>query len=205
VGADVEAAYAARAAEYTERIGSMSSVHPSDVALVTSWAASMDRPVLDAGCGPGHWTAYLAGLGKEVRGIDLVPAFIDHARTAHPTVSFSTGSLDALADPDDTYGGVLAWYSLIHHDPGDVRGALDEFARVLRPGGRLLVGFFLGDALEPFDHAVVRAWRWPADRLAGALDAAGFDVAEIHTRTAVTQRLRPHGAIVADLRSDGAS
>jgi SAM-dependent methyltransferase len=205
VGPDVGGAYAARAAEYIERLGSMSAVHPADVALVTSWAASVDGPVLDAGCGPGHWTAYLAGLRKDVRGIDLVPAFIDHARSAHPTVSFTTGSLDALADPDDTVGGVLAWYALVHHDPGDVRGALDEFARVLRPGGRLLVGFFLGDALEPFEHAVVRAWRWPADRLAAALEAAGFDVAEIHTRTAIGAGPRPHGAIVASLGSGAVS
>ncbi|MBF4582329.1 class I SAM-dependent methyltransferase [Curtobacterium sp. VKM Ac-2865] len=197
---DVHAAYARRAGEYAEHLGRVSSVHPSDVHLVTTWASCVEGPLLDAGCGPGHWTAHLAGQGFDVRGVDQVPAFIDHARRADPDGSFTLGSIDVLDEPDDTYGGVLAWYSLIHHDPRTIRRPLDEFARVLRPGGRLLVGFFVGDALEAFDHAVVTAWRWPADLLARELEAAGFDVIETHSRTAVSGTPRPHGAIVARLR-----
>jgi SAM-dependent methyltransferase len=197
---DALAAYGHRAAEYAEHLGSMASVHPSDVHLVTTWAASVEGPLLDAGCGPGHWTAHLAGQSIDVRGIDQVPAFVDHARSTYAEVPFTLGSIDALADSADTYGGVLAWYSLIHHEPSAIRRPLDEFARVLRPGGHLLVGFFLGDTLEPFDHAVVTAWRWPADLLAQELEAAGFDVIETHTRAAASGTPRPHGAIVARLQ-----
>jgi SAM-dependent methyltransferase len=154
---DALAAYARRVAEYAEHLGSMGSVHPSDVHLVTTWAASVEGPLLDAGCGPGHWTAHLAGQGIDARGVDQEPAFIDHARSTYPEVSFTIGSIDALEDPPDTYGRVLAWYSLIHHEPSGIRRPLDEFARVVRPGGHLLVGFFLGDALEPFDHAIATA------------------------------------------------
>lgn len=178
----------------------MKAVHRSDLQLVMTWASCVEGPLLDAGCGPGHWTAHLAGQGMDVRGVDQVPAFIDHARSSHPEVPFTLGSIDALADPADTYGGVLAWYSLIHHDPSTIRRPLDEFARVLRPGGHLLVGFFLGDTLEPFDHAIVTAYRWPADLLAQELEAAGFDVIETHTRTAGSGTPRPHGAIVARLK-----
>ncbi|WP_367888724.1 class I SAM-dependent methyltransferase [Arthrobacter woluwensis] len=39
-------------------------------------------------------------------------------------------------------GGVLAWFSLIHLDPVDVRAVLAEVHRVLAPGGRILIGFF---------------------------------------------------------------
>ena len=197
---DALAAYGRRAAEYAEHLGLMRTVHPSDVHLVTTWAASVEGPLLDAGSGPGHWTAHLAGQGIDVQGVDQVPAFIDHARSTYPDVSFTLGSIEALADPTGTYGGVLAWFSLIHHDPRTIRRPLDEFARVLRPGGHLLVGFFLGDALEPFDHAVVTAWRWPADLLAQELEAAGFDLIETHTRAAASGTPRPHGAIVARLK-----
>lgn len=61
MASDVEASYSARADEYTEQLGSMFEVHPSDVQLVTAWAEQVDGTLLDAGCGPGHWTSYLAG------------------------------------------------------------------------------------------------------------------------------------------------
>ncbi len=48
------------------------------------------------------------------------------------------------SDASDSIGGVLAWYSLIHHEPSTIQRALGEFARVLRPGGGLLLGFFVG-------------------------------------------------------------
>jgi SAM-dependent methyltransferase len=202
MGMSVAAAYTERAAEYVEHLGTMGSVHPSDVQLVSAWAASVGGPLLDAGCGPGHWTAFLAEQGHDVRGIDAVPAFIDHARAAHPGVPFTTGSIDALDAPADTHGGVLAWYSLIHHDPESVRLPLDEFARILQPGGTLLVGFFVGPTVQSFDHAIVTAWRWPAEALEQELQSAGFDVVETHTRVAASGTPRPHGAVLARLRAD---
>lgn len=76
---------------------------------------------------------------------------------------------------------------------------LTEFARVIRPGGGLLVGFFEGPAVEPFDHAATTAYRWPTADFERELVVAGFEVIETHTRTSSGQR--PHGAIVARRRS----
>jgi len=192
---DVTAAYARRAIEYTEQLGSMTSVHPLDRHLITGWAERLDGPLIDAGCGPGHWTGHLAGRGVDVRGLDQVPSFIDHARRAHRGVSFEVGDIGKLPDAPGTVAGVLAWYSLIHHEPGTLRVALTEFARVLRPGGELLLGFFEGPVLERFEHAVTPAYRWHVDALSDELRAAHFDIIETHTRTGPGHR--PHGAIVA--------
>jgi len=196
---DVKAAYSARAAEYVEKLGSVDSLHPSDRALIRSWASEVDGPILDAGCGPGHWTAYLAEHGNDVRGVDQVPWFIEHARLTYPGVSFELNSFDHLTEAPASIGGVLAWYSLIHHEPDTVRGILDEFARILRPGGALLLGFFLGPDVEPFDHTVATAYRWSPEALSAQLTAAGFQTIETHTRRGHTPRPRPHGAIVAQL------
>ncbi|PYY48251.1 class I SAM-dependent methyltransferase [Curtobacterium sp. MCBD17_023] len=200
-GADsgaVRDAYGRRAAEYTEQLGSMVSMHAADVHLVTTWAAGLGGPVLDAGCGPGHWSGHLADRGLDVVGLDQVPAFVEHARRTHPSARFHLGSVDDVPTEDGHFAGVLAWYSLVHHGPAGIGRPLAEAARVLRPGGGLLVGFFTGDRAEPFDHAVTTAYCWPPDALADAVRAAGFTVLEVHTRTvATTPGLRPHGALLA--------
>jgi len=156
---------------------------------------------LDAGCGPGHWTGYLAAHGNDVRGVDQVPEFIEHARRTYPGVSFELGSIEHLRDESGSIAAVLAWYSLIHHEPNRVRGVLEEFARVLRPDGALLLGFFVGPEVEPFDHTVATAYRWSPEALSVELRAAGFQTVEIHTRTGHAPKPRPHGAIVARLAS----
>lgn len=191
----VETAYTRRAEEYIDLLGSIESVHPSDLQVVGSWAARLDGPVVDAGCGPGQWTAYLAGRGVDARGIDRVPAFVEHAKHTHPGVPFAVGDIESLPDATASVAGVLAWYSLIHHAPETIAAPLAEFARVVRPGGGLLVGYFHGSAVEPFDHAVAAAYRWSADALTGRLADAGFDPVESYTRTSPGQR--PHGALVA--------
>jgi SAM-dependent methyltransferase len=191
----ISEAYGTRAAEYIERLGSVDAMHPSDRALIASWGEQLEGAALDAGCGPGHWTNFLAERGVDVRGVDLTPAFVEHARRSYPELRFATGSLEALDASDASLGGVLAWYSLIHHAPDAIGPALDEIARVLRPGGLLLLGFFEGPAIEPFGHAVTTAYRWPVAELSERLRASGFDVVETHTRTGVGYR--PHAAVVA--------
>lgn len=177
----------------------MQRVHPSDEHLVSAWAAQIEGLVLDAGCGPGRWTGHLAAQGVRMLGIDQVQAFVEHARAAHEGISLLEGSIDELPLADGSVAGVLAWYSLIHHDPDTIHRALDEFARVLEPRGALLIGFFVGTAVEPFGHAVVRAWRWPPDALGERLADAGFETIETHTRWVPQSQPRSHGAILARL------
>jgi SAM-dependent methyltransferase len=191
----VSDAYSRRAVEYVDRFASMGAIHPSDRQLVATWAGGIEGAVLDAGCGPGQWTNFLSEAGIPVLGVDLVPEFIEHARVAYPGIPFRTGSLDTLDVSTGTIGGVLAWYSLIHHEPHRIRTPLLEFRRVLSPGGALLIGFFDGHVVEKFDHAVIPAYQWPVSDLCDELVTAGFDVVETHARTTIGQR--SHGAILA--------
>lgn len=192
---EVSRAYGARAAEYAEHLGRMDAVAAPDRELVLAWAQTLTGPVLDVGCGPGHWTGFLHEHGTDVTGIDPTPEFVTLARTAHPGAAFRGGRAEHLDVPDGSSGGVLAWYSLIHSTPARVADALAEFARTLRPGGGLLIGFFEGPVFEAFDHAVTTAYRWPVDALSDLVESAGFTVIETHSRT--DPGARPHGAIVA--------
>lgn len=211
---DVFGSYSARAEEYANLLGSMESVHVADRELVTDWAldgpvsrqgSELDGPVpgglvlgglvLDVGCGPGQWTEHLAAHGVDVVGVDPTVAFVDLARRAYPSRHFEVGRAERLNVPDESVEGILAWYSLIHHHPDEIDAALSEFARVLRIGGSVLIGFFEGPVVEPFDHAVVRAYRWSVDELSSRLRSAGFDVSASYRRHDAGSR--PHGALVA--------
>lgn len=191
----VRAAYSARSAEYTSLFGSISSTHPADRELVLSWAQELSGKVIDAGCGPGQWTAFLHSAGVDVQGVDLVPDFIETAKQFCPDAQFSVGSLERLPTPDHSLAGILAWYSLIHISPAEISRVLEEFARCLTPGGSLLLGFFDGPAGEPFRHAVTRAYFWSAEEMSELLQEAGFSIVGTHSR--VDPGVRPHAAVVA--------
>ncbi|WP_127472984.1 class I SAM-dependent methyltransferase [Microbacterium sulfonylureivorans] len=196
----VRRAYSRRAAEYIDLLGSMEAVHPSDLQLVSAWADGLDGDVIDVGCGPGHWTNFLVERGVDARGVDAVPAFIAHARNSYPGVSFTLGSLESLDAATGSVSGVLAWYSLIHYTPESIRVPLIEMGRVLKPGGRLLIGYLASAAIEEYAHAVTPAWRWPVDALRAELDATGFDTVQTDTRQPPGER--PQGSIIARRRDD---
>jgi ubiquinone/menaquinone biosynthesis C-methylase UbiE len=192
------AAYRARAAEYTRILGSVEDMHELDQQRIRRWAAGIDGQMIDAGCGPGHWTNYLHQQGSTIEGIDLVPEFIESARARFPDVPFRVGCFRDMEFPDKTLQGVLAWYSLIHIPPDEVPMALQEIIRVLAPRGQLLLGFFDGPPGTPFQHAVTTAYYWSPEHMGHLLAEAGFHVLEVDMRQ--DSGKRPHAAIAAAVR-----
>ncbi|MFG2716836.1 class I SAM-dependent methyltransferase [Streptomyces sp. NPDC048416] len=137
--------------------------------------------VADLGCGPGHVTAYLAELGMrkdDVFGVDASPAMVELAQQAYPELQFTVGTMGALDLADGALAGVLSRWSVIHTPPPELPVIVKEFARVLTPGGHLLLGFSASDgASEPaqvFDHAVAPAYRWWPDHLSALLREHGL-------------------------------
>lgn len=191
----VSEAYAARAAEYTGLFGSIEAAAEQDRQLLLGWAQGVDGQIIDIGCGPGQWTNYLHGRGVDIVGVDPVRELISEARLRFPGVDYRVGHAGQLDAEDASLGGVLAWYSLIHLEPGRVDAVLIELARCVRPGGSLVIGFFEGAELAPFDHAVTPAYFWPVGLLSHRVERAGFAVADVRTRT--EPGMRPQGAIIA--------
>ena len=100
------------------------------------------RRVLDVGCGDGTLAVRLASLGAAVTGMDTDPRMLAAARVraASARADVTLVEADAIALPfaDETFDIVVAVTVLCFvHDPSRV---LHEAARVLRPGGRLLLG-----------------------------------------------------------------
>lgn len=139
-------------------------------------------PVVDAGCGPGWLTGHLARQGLEITGVDLSAAFAEIARTNHPGLTFSVGSITALPLGDETLAGLVCWYVLHHVPDSDLPGVLAEFHRVLAPGGQLLIGGHTGEGsylkTEGYGGLPMKVLitRRTNDVLTGLLRDAGFAV-----------------------------
>lgn len=101
--------------------------------------------VADVGCGPGYVTSHLHDAGLDVLGIDLSPEMIAIARRDYPHLPFAVGTMTDLDLADDSVAGIVAFWSVIHVPDRAVPGVFEEFRRVLRPQGVLLVGFHVGD------------------------------------------------------------
>ncbi|MCY1137699.1 class I SAM-dependent methyltransferase [Actinoplanes sp. Pm04-4] len=92
---------------------------------------------LDAACGTGRHTQHLASLGFRVTGVDSSPDMLAHARVRVPTAEFHQGDLSRLPVPDEHADLVVCALALAHLP--DLRPAFAELARVLKPGGHLIV------------------------------------------------------------------
>lgn len=146
-------------------------------------AARQAGVTADLGCGPGHVTNHLSGLGLTAVGYDLSPGLIAQARKAFPDLQFQVGDLAALDLGDATTGGIVSRYSLIHMDPQHLGDVFDEWMRVLEPGAPLLASFFgstsAGSHGTPFDHKVVTAYELYPATVGEQLRAVGFVDIEI--------------------------
>lgn len=99
---------------------------------------------LDVGVGGGRTSGMVAHRVKSYRGIDISPGMLELARSRFPALDLSVGDASALTDVEDASVDVLL-FSLNGLDclpPADRTRALREFARVVAPGGELVLSTF---------------------------------------------------------------
>lgn len=183
---DTRISYDTVAADYADMLRDGLAAQPHLRAALAVFAeqvgAAGGGPVADVGCGPGHVTAHLHGLGADAFGVDLSPAMIETARREHPGLRFEVGSMTDLDLSDASVGGLLAFWSLIHVPDDAVPAVFAHFHRVMRPGSPLLIGFHLGDTsrlkTEGYGGHPMRVFlhdRRP-DQVSAWLREAGFTV-----------------------------
>lgn len=126
----------------------------------TAWSGSYDRPgnplvaaeepivremidsiargrALDAACGTGRHTSYLAERGFDLAGIDASPEMLALARAKVPQAKFEIGDVARLAFGAASFDLVVCALALDH--VSNLAGAIGEFARVTRSGGRIVI------------------------------------------------------------------
>ncbi len=101
-----------------------------------------DADVLDAGCGDGALACAMASGGASVTGIDADPVMLAaaraHAEATRVEAMFLPGRIERLPFRDSSFDVVVAVTVLCFVADADT--AVREMARVLRPGGRLVLG-----------------------------------------------------------------
>jgi O-antigen chain-terminating methyltransferase len=140
-------------------------------------------PVLDLGCGRGELLEALRTAGVEAHGVDGDPAMVEACRRLGLAASEGE-ALEALrAAAPASFGAVTAIHLVEHLPPAAWMGLVSEAARVLRPGGVLLVESPNPDSLrvgaglfwaDPTHRAPVHP-----DALAFVVKAVGLEVAEV--------------------------
>lgn len=138
---EIREAYAANAAFWTRIIREGRDKYQTglvDRALLEAIGPCEGKVFLDAGCGEGYFSRELAHRGaKHIHGIDACAELINIARTlADPAITYCTADVAALPLPDDSVDVVVA--NRLPHGLADPGKRFFEFARVLRPGGRLV-------------------------------------------------------------------
>ncbi len=118
-----------------------------DRRLLDAFAARFDTDsiVCDAGCGPsGHIGRYLAERGLQIVGVDISDACVERARRLNPGLRFERADIARMPFDDGTFDGIISYYSVIDTPRIHVGGIFEEFYRVLKPGGSLLVAVKAG-------------------------------------------------------------
>ncbi len=126
---------------YDEELSENAYSQPTRCALAMAMQLSdRDAPILDAGCGTGLSGLALAAAGFTwIDGCDFSPGMIEKAKKLKLYRSLFIADLNrTLAVPDATYGGLAAVgvFSFGHVKAS----AVDEFHRIVRPGGIIVIG-----------------------------------------------------------------
>ena len=95
--------------------------------------------ILDAGCGQGTPVLRRVTERATAVGLDVSGGQLELAAETVPDAALVQGDLTELPMREGTFDAVVAFHSIIHVPLEAHRTVIDEFARVLRPGGRLLL------------------------------------------------------------------
>lgn len=149
-----EQGYNRVAVEYAEKLFDELSYKPLDRDLLRRMAHEVGSlgPICDMGCGPGQVARFLKENGAQTLGLDLSEGMLAEARRLNPDIPFQPGNMLSLDVPDSAWGGIAAFYSIIHIPRRQLPQVMGEFFRVLRPGGMLVLAFHVGEETIHLDE-----------------------------------------------------
>jgi SAM-dependent methyltransferase len=131
---DLTEGYALWSETYDQPLRLFPIEQPTMHALLDPLPASL---MLDAACGTGRYSTYLAARGHRIIGVDSSPAMLAKARRKLPQSEFRDGDLEALPLEATSVDVAVCALAMVHLPK--VHRAVTELARVVRPAGRVII------------------------------------------------------------------
>ncbi len=154
-----------------------------------------DWTVVDVGCGTGYLLPLLSRRFANVIAVDPVDEMLDVSRArlkdeSASKVTFRKGAASNLPIDDDACDLCIASL-VLHHEPVPP-DALEEFCRILKPGGQVLIIEQEAHTLTAFHDMMQDRW-WGFDRseLSSQLNKSGFEDCQTHDLHSVAPAKAP--------------
>lgn len=171
--------------ELAERYADERSADGPGTVVLSEFLASLptDGRILDAGCGAGKPVLERLATEHVAVGLDFSRRQLELASGAVPGAAHVQADMMGLPFEDDSFDAVVVYWSLIHLPLADHPTAIEEFARVLRPGGRALVcegtDPWVGENPDWLDSGTEMGWEIAGvDATTEQLAAAGFELVD---------------------------
>ncbi len=201
----VQAGYNAIVAEYLASRPETSE----DVLLLQELVTRLPAgaKVLDAGCGAGVPVARIMSQLFDVTGVDFAQAQIEMARQLVPDAKFICHDIVDLDLPDGFFDAVCSYYAIIHIPRQEHPQLLQNFYRLLKPGGLALLCLGANDIEHDIDdnyHGSPMYWsHFDADTNLRLIGEAGFEIILSKTVTDSTYPTSKHLFVLAGKKSCG--
>jgi ubiquinone/menaquinone biosynthesis C-methylase UbiE len=198
---EVRNCYNLAAQEYSDKFSDELNGKPFDRDLLTRFAKSVttNGKFLDLGTATGHIADYLYKQGlKNVIGVDIAEQALIVARQKYPYLKFENRNIFDTQLPDDSIDGIVCFYGIVHFTYKEISRAIGEWKRILKPGGKALFSFHIGedDSLRVqnfLDKENAKAtWNnFRVERIVALLNNNGIEYDEVIIRYPYTNKEHP--------------
>jgi ubiquinone/menaquinone biosynthesis C-methylase UbiE len=174
----VKQGYNAIADQYLEKRIKKST----DIAMLDDFAQYLhvNAKVLDAGCGAGFPVAKILSERFQVTGVDFSEKQIELAKKNVPNATFICQDMTKLDFPSQSFDGICSFYAIIHIPREEHHALLENFYRMLKPDGVVLLCLGAEDVLEDIEedfHGNRMYWsHFDSATYLSMLPEIGFDI-----------------------------